>query len=171
MNTDFVIEPKYNNDVGFIHLEESRKLVRHYEMNEYNQFSGERHITLDVYEDGLIQCYEKSMSCSSHTISLIFTIELTNGEKIDTTLLELIDNIYSPFCEKKIIENMNDGYGYSDIAPLIDGLPYRPYISGFHRPTLIRHGGNDSGGRIILFKETFQTLQTIKKLYDKIVIF
>lgn len=170
MNTDFVIEPKYDNGVGFIHLEESRKLMRHYEMDEYNEVWGGKHITLDVYEDGLIQCYEKYMSCSRYyqehppIISLIFTIELTNGEKINITLLELIDNIYSPFCEKKQIDCQPVEFWYG-----ADGRI--PFVKGFSRGIPRSGTGPDHEGRIYLFKETFQTLQTIKKLYDKIVIF
>lgn len=170
MNSEFVIEPKYNNGVGFIQIEESRKLVRHYEMNEYCEVWGGFHITLDVYEDGLIQCYDKYMWCSRYyqenppRITLLFTIELTNGEKINSTILELIDNIYSPFCEKKPIDCQPIEGWYGSDGRI-------PFVKGFNRGIGRYCEGSDCRGRIALFKETFQTIQTIKKLYDKIVIF
>ena len=55
MNSTFVIEPKYDNEVGFIELDNTRKLVRHFEAIISEQI----HITIDVYQDGLIKIYKK----------------------------------------------------------------------------------------------------------------
>lgn len=174
MNTDFVIEAKYDNGVGLIEIDETRKLVRHFEMNEAESTYGGFHITLDIYEDGLIKCHQKSMSCLRYrqehpdVITDIFTIELTNGEKINDTILELIDNIYSPFCEKNVViesfpcQQMRIG-GITPIMRMVgEANAQIQYNSGdFNHKTV----------RITLFKETFKTLQTLKKLYEKIVIF
>jgi len=160
MNTDFVIESKYDNGVGLIEIDDTRKLVRHFEMNESDSTNGGRHITLDVYEDGLIKYHEKMIWCCrekcngrEYTIVDTFTIELTNGEKINDTILELIDNIYSPFCEKKMVEGFHR----------MDGMVQYPYISPIMR-TFSRGQGNDTFGRIALFKVTFNALLTLKKM-------
>ena len=165
MNTDFVIESKYDNGIGFIEVDDTRKLVRHFEY-----ICGlSQHITLDVYEDGLIKCHEKILKSTDghfnknnpeNIITSIFTIELTNREKINDAILELIDNIYFSLCVKMGFEELievcqgNTHIIYCDIPLLSHGITYDMY-----------------GIRLMLIKETFNTLRTLKKLYEKIVIF
>ena len=55
MKTRFVIESKYDNEVGFLELDNTRKLVRHFEC-----ISARIDITIDVYQDGLIKIYKKA---------------------------------------------------------------------------------------------------------------
>lgn len=159
MNNDFVIEEKYNFGVGFINLDNTRKLVRHFEFKPCQRLD----ITLDVYEDGLINCFEKYyvccggggncyMPCPISGPILLFSINITNGETINIYYLELIDNIYKPFCEKT--EGINTRFP----KPLINTI-------------LIDSRFCDGEVRVPMFKNTFQSLEILKKMYDKIVIF
>jgi hypothetical protein len=163
MNNNFVIEEKYNFGVGFINLDNTRKLVRHFEFKPSQRLD----ITLDVYEDGLINCFEKYyvgcggggncyMPCPISGPKLIFTINITNGETINIYYLELIDNIYSPYCCK--LEGMPNTRFHTSSHPLINRI-------------MIDFRFCDGEERVPMFKNTFQSLEILKKMYDKIVIF
>jgi len=169
-NINFVIDPKYDAGVGFIGIDKTRQLVRHYETDSYACY-----ITLDVYEDGLIMCHKKSFCvvgsgngsdgyfCKdnpNNIITVLFTIELTNGEKINETILELIDNIYSPLCEKT--EPTQTPYFSKNTGTYPNGrICYCPITQGNYRALIICE----------IYAKTFETLQILKKLCDKIVIF
>ena len=173
-NINFVIDPKYDAGVGFIGIDKTRQLVRHYETDSYACY-----ITLDVYEDGLIMCHKKSFCvvgsgngsygyfCKdnpNNIITVLFTIELTNGEKINETILELIDNIYSPLCEKTEptqTPNFLTTYFYKNTGTYPNGICYCPITQSNYRALIICE----------IYAKTFETLQILKKLCDKIVIF
>ena len=63
MNKDFVIEEQYNNGVGLIEIDETQKLIKHYECKLF-EISRYHMYTIDIYENGLIKIY--------HTISSLW---------------------------------------------------------------------------------------------------
>jgi hypothetical protein len=168
MNTNFVIEPKYDNEVGFIELDNTRKLVRHFE----SIISEKIHITIDVYQDGLIKIYKKDRvkvegrwyirNNPEDIIELLLSLELTNGEDINEHYLDLLESIYSPFCERDYDPIFKDNWR--------TGIPknLKPIITWFGPST--RNGGLDyqllEEEKSELFMKTFKTLHIMKKMYE-----
>ena len=151
MNKDFVIEEQYNHGVGLIEIDEIQKLIKHYECNLFN--TNRFHMyTIDIYENGLIKIYRKLNSLWNERYEYpaedLLNMNITNGEKINEILLELIDNIYNPYCKKIGINPRT-----------ISNSTNFKYING------------EEGSLVPLFESTFQQLHTIKKLYNRIVIF
>ena len=163
MNSTFVIEPKYDNGVGFLVLDNTRKLVRHFECiisenihmtiymtNDVYQI----HITIDVYQDGLINIYRRNKNDYFEQIQLLLSLELTNGEDINEHYLDLLESIYSPFCERKFISHVE---GTSCKSPIIRELDH--IRSEFSEPNKVELV-------IDLFTDTFKTLHIMKKMYE-----
>lgn len=183
MNTGFVIEDKYNQQVGLVNIEESIKLIRHYEF----MHSQSLYYTIDVYENGLIKVYRITYvgmggggNCyyrddNTYKPQEEFIINITNGEKLNDIYLELIDNIYSPLCEKKCKKQH-----YKDLSCLCNtidccGRPVK-YCCAFSTISSniwepINSASRPLDPKELLLKHTFETLLIIKKLYEKIVIF
>jgi len=165
MNYEYIIEDKYNLGVGLVNIESTQKLLKHFEFIEWN----DREYTLDIYENGLIKCNQIIKICAGNgsqcfyvdesnpsSRMTIFNINITDGDKLENIYLKLIEDIYRPLCEKNISPAPNC---YNKVNLLY-------YIgSGLN--------SNDYRYRGILLKETFETLKTIKTLYDtnKIKIF
>ncbi len=151
MNKDFVIEEQYNHKVGLIEIDETQKLIKHYECKLF-KISRYHMYTIDIYENGLIKIYHtiSSLWNESHEYPAeeLLNLNITNGEKLNDILLELIENIYDPYCKKIGIN-----------ARTISNSSNFKYIVG------------EEGTLLPLFESTFQQLHTIKKLYNKIVIF
>jgi hypothetical protein len=158
MNSTFVIEPKYDNGVGFLVLDNTRKLVRHFECiisekihmtiymtNDVYQI----HITIDVYQDGLINIYRRNKNDYFEQIQLLLSLELTNGEDINEHYLDLLESIYSPFCER-------NPKGTSCEYPIIKKLDH--IRSEFAEPDKVELV-------IDLITKTFKTLHIMKKMY------
>jgi hypothetical protein len=153
MNSTFVIEPKYNNGVGFLVLDNTRKLVRHFEciISHQNFTLYQSQITIDVYQDGLIQIYRRDKNnYRLHDIRLLLSLELTNGENINKHYLDLVESIYSPFCERECIST---NYKTTKIKK----LDY--YFNEYTKITTSRLV-------MILFTDTFKTLHIMKKMYE-----
>lgn len=148
MNKDFVIEEQYNHGVGLIEIEEIHKLIKHYECKLFN-ISRFHMYTIDIYENGLIKIYHKLNSLWNERYEYpaeeLLNINITNGEKINKILLELIENIYDPYCKKICLTKSNS--------------------------TNFKYIYGEKGSLLPLFESTFQQLHTIKKLYNRIVIF
>jgi hypothetical protein len=157
MNKDFVIEDQYNHGVGLFEIDETQKLIKHY---EYKLFNTNRFYmyTIDIYENGLIKIYSTFSSLwherEKYSPQELLNLNITNGEKIDDLLLELIENIYDPYC-KKICFTSHE----FEIPRTISNRTNFKYIYG------------EEGSLVPLFESTFQQLHTIKKLYNRIVIF
>ena len=166
MNSTFVIEPKYDNEVGFLELDNTRKLVRHFEAI----ISEKIHITIDIYHDGLIKIYKKDRvqvqgrwyikNNPEDIIELLLSLELTNGEDINEYYLDLLESIYSPFCERDYSPH-NDPYNEKNITRL---RPIIFWVQGgtvhsdeYKRFEEMRHE---------LFMKTFKTLHIMKKMYE-----
>ena len=177
MNSTFVIEPKYDNGVGFVVLDNTRKLVRHFEC----QISQQIDMTIDIYEDGLIQIYKKNkrlVGCGNgspgwylnnnpdNIIELLLSLELTNGEDINEHYLDLLESIYSPFCEKDYDPNLK----YDSIYHQMRGITIylKPIITWFEPSR--RNGYLDyqllEEEKTELFTKTFKTLHIMKKMYE-----
>ena len=146
MNSTFVIEPKYDNGVGFLVLDNTRKLVRHFECiisenihmtiymtNDVYQI----HITIDVYQDGLINIYRRNKNDYFEQIQLLLSLELTNGEDINEHYLDLLESIYSPFCKYPIMKEFSEFAEPDKVEFVID-----------------------------LITNTFKTLHIMKKMYE-----
>jgi hypothetical protein len=158
MNSTFVIEQKYDNGVGFLVLDNTRKLVRHFECQiSHNITDIKSQITIDVYEDGLIKIYRIDKSnYGFKNITLLLSLELTNGEDINEHYLDLLESIYSPFCVREYIPEY-DGpsyYGRTKIKKLDD------HFNDEYRRTCV------VGIVIELFTDTFKTLHIMKKMYE-----
>jgi hypothetical protein len=143
MNSKFVIESKYDNEVGFIELDNTRKLVRHFE----SIISEKIHITIDIYQDGLIKIYKKDRvkvegrwyirNNLENIIELLLSLELTNGENINEHYLDLLESIYSPFCKYPIMKELSEFAEPDKVELFID-----------------------------LITNTFKTLHIMKKMYE-----
>jgi hypothetical protein len=164
MNKDFVIEEQYNHGVGLIEIDETQKLIKHYECKLFNT-SRFHMYTIDIYENGLIKIYRKYSSLWNERLEYLpqelLNMNITNGEKLNEIFLELIDNIYDPYCKKICCCN----------------IPSQPSQEKCINPRTISNTTNfkyingEEGTLLPLFESTFQQLHTIKKLYNKIVIF
>ena len=172
MNSTFAIEPKYDNDVGFIELDNTRKLVRHFEAI----ISEKNHITIDIYHDGLIKIYKKDRvqvqgrwyikNNPEDIIELLLSLELTNGEEINEYYLDLLESIYSPFCEKDYDPNLK----YDSIYHQMRGIKIylKPIITWFgpsHRNGYLDYQLLEEE-KSELFMKTFKTLHIMKKMYE-----
>lgn len=161
MNSTFVIEPKYDNEVGFIELDNTRKLVRHFEIIIGYAFE----VTIDVYQDGLIKIYKKNKillgggngqtgsyqkNHPENIIELLLSLELTNGEDINEHYLDLLESIYSPFCER-----------VHNFSPIINNIERR-----FITPHLYSYDYEKQELFNELFMKTFKTLHIMKKMYE-----
>jgi len=157
MNKDFVIENQYNHGIGLIEIDETPKLIKHYECKLFNTNRFYMY-TIDIYENGLIKIYSTFSSLwherEKYSPQELLNLNITNGEKIDDLLLELIENIYDPYC-KKICFTSHE----FEIPRTISNRTNFKYIYG------------EEGSLVPLFESTFQQLHTIKKLYNRIVIF
>ena len=121
MNSTFVIEPKYDNGVGFLVLDNTRKLVRHFECKiTHKSFTDyQSQITIDVYQDGLINIYRiDKNNYGLHYIDLLLSLELTNGEDINEHYLDLVESIYSPFCVRECIPANYERTSYYGITKI-----------------------------------------------------
>jgi hypothetical protein len=160
MNSTFVIEPKYDNGVGFLVLDNTRKLVRHFECQiSHNTITDiKSQITIDVYQDGLINIYRIDKSnYGFKNITLLLSLELTNGEDINGHYLDLVESIYSPFCVRECIPAYDERPSYYErtkIKKLDD------HFNGEYRRTCV------VGIVIELFTDTFKTLHIMKKMYE-----
>ena len=179
MNKDFVIEEQYNHGVGLIEIDETQKLIKHYECKLIQQGSYQRNwdiYTIDIYENGLIKIIlminsEWDIKIETFPPQEILNMNITNGEKIDNILLELIENIFDPYCKKICVTWKQSTCGCAG--------PYQYRTEKCSRPitksmniTLGNHNSTQTTQTLIpLFESTFQQLHTIKKLYNKIVIF
>ena len=157
MNKDFVVEEHYNHGVGLIEIDETQKLIKHYECKLFN--TNRFHMyTIDIYEKGLIKIYSILSSLwyerEKYSPQELLNINITNGEKIDVILLELLENIYDPYCKNRCLISHE-----FEIQRTISNSTNFKYIYGEER-TLVP-----------LFESTFHQLHTIKKLYNRIVIF
>lgn len=157
MNKVFVIEEHYNHGVGVFEIDESQKLIKHYECKLFN--TNRFHMyTIDIYENGLIKIYRTLSSLchegEKYSSQELLNLNITNGEKIDDILLELIENIYDPYCKKRCLISHE-----FEIQRTISNSTNFKYIYG------------EEGSLVPLFESTFQQLHTIKKLYNRIVIF
>ena len=169
MNSKFEIEPKYDNCVGFLELDNTRKLVRHFEIIIGYEFE----VTIDVYQDGLIKIYKKikillgsgngqmgsyQKNHPENIIELLLSLEVTNGEDINEHYLDLLESIYSPFCERVHNPNYlcpgNKFYSHEYVTPIISRL----HICG--RDYEKQELSNES------FMKTFKTLHIMKKMYE-----
>lgn len=163
MNSTFVIEPKYDNGVGFLVLDNTRKLVRHFECIILQRID----ITIDIYEDGLINIYKKIKlpirdmgwcivdNHPDNIIELLLSLEITNGEIINEHYLDLLESIYSQFCER-------DYSAYNDNEKNITRL---------RSITFWVQGGSNENTKFEkiqceLFMKTFKTLHIMKKMYE-----
>jgi hypothetical protein len=179
MNKDFVIEEQYNHGVGLIEIDETQKLIKHYECKLVQMGSGSRNrdvYTIDIYENGLIKIIRMiindwDMKIETFPPQEILNMNITNGEKIDEILLELIENIYDPYC-KKICVSWSQSmchclgpYGHRSEKCSNPRTKSMNIALGNHIST------QTSNTLLPLFESTFQQLHTIKKLYNKIVIF
>jgi hypothetical protein len=174
MNSTFIIEPKYDNGVGFLVLDNTRKLVRHFECI----ISQKIDMTIDIYEDGLIQIYKKiklpirdmgGCFVNNHPdniIDLLLSLELTNGEHINEHYLDLLESIYSPFCEKDYDPNLKYDSLYNQMRGITIYL--KPIITWFGPSQ--RDGSLDylllEEEKSELFMKTFKTLHIMKKMYE-----
>jgi hypothetical protein len=160
MNSTFVIEPKYDNGVGFLVLDNTRKLVRHFEcqISHKTITDFQSQITIDVYEDGLIKIYRIDKSnYGFKNITLLLSLELTNGEDINEHYLDLLESIYSPFCVREYIPANSEcpaHYMTTKIKKLDN------HFNEEYRRTCV------VGIVIELFTDTFKTLHIMKKMYE-----
>jgi hypothetical protein len=165
MNSKFVIEPKYDNEVGFIELDNTRKLVRHFEAIISERID----MTIDVYQDGLIKIYKKiklfhigGSFINNHPeniIELLLSLELTNGEEINEDYLDLLESIYSPFCERDYNPyNKNNDGNVTRLRPIIFWVQQGTVFSDEYRKFEEK--------RFELFTKTFKTLHIMKKMYE-----
>jgi hypothetical protein len=101
MNDNFVIEEKWNHSVGLICVDNTVKLVRHYEYIVNADIMSIGGITIDVYENGMIKCHSagRMHGIDSKPFEQ-FTINITDGEKLDDTYIDRIDSIFKPYCER-----------------------------------------------------------------------
>lgn len=104
MNDNFVIEEKWNYSVGFIRVDNTVKLVRHYECRteRFYQSNGAeiRELTYDIYENGMVKCYERYTHTGLSSVHEKFTINITDGEKLDDTYIDRIEFIFKPHFER-----------------------------------------------------------------------
>jgi len=176
MNSKFVIEPKYDNCVGFLELDNTRKLVRHFEIIIGYEFE----VTIDVYQDGLIKIYKKikillgsgngqmgsyQKNHPENIIELLLSLEVTNGEDINEHYLDLLESIYSPFCERVHNPNYlchgNKFYSHEYVSPIINNIEKR-----FVTPHLYDYDYEKQDLFNELFIKTFKTLHIMKKMYE-----
>jgi hypothetical protein len=135
MNDNFVIEEKWNHSVGLICVDNTVKLVRHYEyklIHDINIMAG-MYIIFDVYENGLIKCHIGSFGMGTyHKPFEQFAINITDGDNLDDILIGRIDMIFKPYCERLpgsiaiLSRNEYDAhfYGGQQYSPkAVDGLP------------------------------------------------
>ena len=104
MNDNFVIEEKWNYSVGFIRVDNTVKLVRHYEYRTERFCQGAgmeiRELTYDIYENGMVKCYERYTFTGISNVHEKFTINITDGEKLDDTYIDRIEFIFKPHFER-----------------------------------------------------------------------
>jgi hypothetical protein len=104
MNDNFVIEEKWNHSVGLICVDNTVKLVRHYECRTerfYQNVGTEiRELTYDIYENGMVKCYERHTWNGPSRVYEKFTINITDGEKLDDTYIDRIEFIFKPHFER-----------------------------------------------------------------------
>lgn len=168
MNSTFVIEPKYDNEVGFLELDNTRKLVRHFECI----ISQKIDITIDVYEDGLIKIYKKIKlpirdmgwcfvnNHPDNIIELLLSLELTNREDINENYLDLLESIYSPFCERDYDAETHRYGGNINLRPIINSF------SDHYRGGSEFQFKTTEENKSELFMKTFKTLHIMKKMYE-----
>jgi hypothetical protein len=179
MNDNFVIEEKYNLGVGLINVECVNKLVKHFEFVVYI----DKEYTIDVYENGLVKCnYQTKISngygCSYYvdksnqdSIGEIFSINITNNNKLDDIYIKLIEDIYRPFCERQIENACEFKRRFEcDYDP-----SNKDHIRWWGEPQygppsilLMTQSinANDYVHRNNAFKQTFEALKTIKIIYE-----
>ena len=152
MNADFKIDESCFKGIGLVEIEKDIKLLKHYEI----KLETYRIYTLDIYENGLIKCYNHLLlnggrygDIRDESIPPMenIIINITNGEKIDNLILELLDNIYKPFCIILLGT-------YGSIGGHISEYEYK-----------------NIQNRVKFFEETFQQLYLLKKLHSKMIIF
>ena len=176
-NERFVIDPKYDMGVGLIAIDHTQKLIRHFEVCACPI----RYLTIDLYENGLIQCNVQIMcptgpGCGyiSNPPHIKFSMNLTHGNKIDDIYVKLVEGIYRPFCERiditdTYVPHSNDGKR-TTVPKWLGYLPNNS--SPTYTQPLIYHGrasDNNIVGQTIehLIDQTFfSTLVTIQELYS-----
>ena len=96
MNDNFVIEKKWDLSVGLFLIDNTQKLIRHFEYIG----SQTEDITIDLYENGMVTVNLKMRNNHSVTKTRIFSINITNGDKISDAYIKMIESIYKPYCER-----------------------------------------------------------------------
>ena len=169
MNDNFVIKDKWNLSVGLILIDNTQKLIRHFEYIA----SLTQDITIDLYDNGLVNInLQNKISCGSGSGSCyvdptnpfarttLFSINITNGEKVSDTYVKMIENIYKPYCER-INTEANEfkrryGVDYDE-----NNTKHRIWFGdpNYTSPLISSNGGID------LIKHTFELLKSLKDIY------
>ena len=168
MNDNFVIENKWNLSVGLFLIDNTQKLIRHFE----HVASLTQDITIDLYENGLvnINLQNKTPSGSGSASAYvdptnpfarttIFSINITNGQKMSDTYIKMIEAIYKPYCEK-INTNANEFKRRYEVEYDENNPDHLRWFGepNYTRP-LICGGGTD------LITHTVELLKNLKEIY------
>lgn len=165
MNKGFVIDKQYDHGIGLLEIDETQKLIKHLECfpqpeQPINAYSFLQY-TVDIYENGLIKVHRvRADRLGTKTIPQeLLNINITIGEYVDKLTLELVENIYDPYCKKKCLTSYQSFCYCNGSMTSATCLFQRPLFSGWMP--------NSNGVPFErLFMSTFEQLHTIKKMKE-----
>lgn len=174
-NEQFIIDAKYDMGVGFAGVDHTQKLVRHFEVvaGPY------RNLTIDLYENGLINCnvhvrgYSGCVAANPPHIK--HSMNLTGGQKIGDKYIQLVEGIFRPFCERiDISETYVPPSKDGNQTPVPRWLGYMPNMEKptYTRPLIYEARGLCDANIVqqnieyLIDQAFYSTLPTVKALHE-----